>query len=251
MATLKSEAWVCLECGRTNYYGQHSCIQCGADRVQASDLEPAYEKAAHRSVLDEARVSQQRTRKRYVFLALACLSFFAWATLLTEYRKWAADWGGFPVLLVAVFAAAIMSIWLIRKRWFTDQNRSTRWRFMIIPAVAFILCAAAGIHFTEPSQARTGGAINRRSPDYQYDHNLSRTGGFDMLALGLDFGSGAADADADEGCMLLLLVLAAIMFILGSIFVPHFWVLSTLLMNVAMLLLTFREWRIVAPDADM
>jgi hypothetical protein len=122
---------------------------------------------------------------------------------------------------------------------------------MIIPAVAFVFCAAAGIHFTEPSQGRSGTVISRGSPDYRYDYRESRAGDFYILSTLFDIGSSANEIDVDEECALVLIFFAAIALILGSIFVPHFWVLSTFLMHVAMVLFTYREWRIVAPDADM
>lgn len=170
MTTSGSESWICLNCGQSNFYVKHSCIHCGQYRVGDNDPEPISEEIEHPPP-DKAINSQLNSRKRYVFLALACLSFFAWASLMTEFRKWGANWGGFPVLLVAVVAAVVMSRWLVRKSWFTDRTTSTRWRFMIIPTVVFVFSAAAGTYLTEPSRGRTGAVVDRGSADYRYDYN--------------------------------------------------------------------------------
>lgn len=194
--------------------------------------------------------SQRNSRKRYVFLALACLSLFTWAALVTEFHKWGARWGGIHVVIIAVVAAAVMGIWLVRRRWFTKRNRSTDWRFMIIPAVAFVLCAGAGILFTEPARGRSNAASDTRTSEHQSDSGQSSAGDGYFFASILDLGSSAADADVDEGCLLVLLAVLAIALIFGSLFIPHFWVLATFLMTAAMALFTYREWQMVAPDAE-
>jgi hypothetical protein len=122
---------------------------------------------------------------------------------------------------------------------------------MIIPVIGFIVCAWAGIYFTEPIEP--GGSVTsadrsqgRHSADYQNNFHLSRASEFFLWSSIWDIGEGAADAaDGDEGCLLLMLVLLVVLLIAGSFVIPHFWVLATFVLLVTMAIFSYREWRLL------
>jgi hypothetical protein len=260
MSGSEQQGWVCLGCGRTNFYRKHSCIHCGNDRHEANATSIEEEEDTFRS-LDEYRSpekgepGQLQQNKRFIFLALAGAAFFVWFILMWEYRKWNANWGGLNVLIVTAVAAVVMSWWLVSRRWFRECSSPTGWRFMIIPTAGFIICAAGGIFLTEPSIPGSAGSrvsaeatANRNNPGYHYDYSRSRAGEFYLFATILDLGGAAADADVDEECLPVLLVLLVLLLVVASFFIPHFWVLATFLMTLALAIFTFREWRWVEPN---
>jgi hypothetical protein len=56
-------------------------------------------------------------------------------------------------------------------------------------------------------------------------------------------GGGIDDADVDEGCFAILLVILVIALILGSVMIPHFWIGATFVLPVIMAMVAYREWR--------
>jgi hypothetical protein len=133
---------------------------------------------------------------------------------------------------------------------------------MIIPIIAFLLCAGLGIYFTEPiesggSVTRSGSSVqsgrsapstDRRNPNYQYDYGRTRAGGYYLWSELFELGGGAGDVaggagDLDEGCLVLLLVILVILLIIGSVVIPHFWAMATFMFLVIMAMVAYREWR--------
>ena len=188
---------------------------------------------------------------------MATLALFTWAFLIWEYHKWDAQWGPVNILVVTVLAAALAGFWLAKQSWFRDRDVPTRWRLILIPAIGFVICASAGIYFTEPKlSARSSrrpaisdpsAYVDRRSADYHYDYSSSRASDIYFLSHIFDFGSGVGDADLDEGCAVVLLVILVIALIIGSFFIPHFWVLATFIFMTSMLVVAYREWRLMEP----
>jgi len=260
------DGWICPQCGRTNYYHPSHCGHCdyelGSSESTINDS-PAPRRDPFRYRLEEDAAFLQ---KRVIFLSLTGLALIAWLYLIWEYRKWGARWGPINVMVPALIAAAVIAIWISRRNWFRERGNPTRWRFMIIPVTGFIVCAAAGIYFTEPIEVggtvtrsgdrvendRSTAAVNRRSPNYQYDYGLTRASRFYLASSLFDLGEGAGSVadDVDEGCLLFLLVILVIVLIIGSFVIPHFWALATFVLLVIMALITYREWRLLESSND-
>jgi hypothetical protein len=243
MSVSKKEEWYCPKCGTSNYYLPNRCYQCGARRDWTS--------SRNHKVVFGLDTPITNARKRIIFTSLTSLALLVWLYLVWSYHKWDAQWGPFNVLIPALLVAAIISWWISRRSWFRDSTMPTRWRFMIIPVIGFIVCAWAGIYFTEPIEP--GGSVTsadrsqgRHSADYQYNFHLSRASEFFLWSSIWDIGEGAADAaDGDEGCLLLMLVLLVVLLIAGSFVIPHFWVLATFVLLVTMAIFSYREWRLL------
>jgi hypothetical protein len=263
MSAIELEEWICPHCEQTNYYHPPRCHHCAKDRRSAegtaTDHMRTKESALNR---DRTDASSTDLRKRIIFLSVVGLALVTWIYLIWQYRKWDAQWGSINVLVPTLLAALVL-IWKInRLNWFHDRGTPTRLRFMIIPIIAFILCAGLGIYFTEPIES--GGSVTRsgssvqsggsaktetgRNPDYQYDYGRTRAGGYYLWSDLFELGGGAGDVaggagDLDEGCLVLLLVLLVIALIIGSVVIPHFWALATFLFLVIMAMVAYREWR--------
>jgi hypothetical protein len=185
---------------------------------------------------------------------LPAVAFIVWLYLVWEFHKWDAQWGCANVIIVGL-AAAFGAGWLLLSTyWYHDHGQPTGRHLHALVVAGFIICAAAGIYFTEPiehggSVTRAGEsptAADRRSADYRYDYSRTRAADYYIFSTLLDLGSGVADID-DEAGAVILIVLLVVALIFGSALVPHFWVAATLVLIVLMALFAYREWRIVSP----
>jgi hypothetical protein len=264
MSASNSDDWLCANCGRQVPNHLRRCQYCEFPRMGQTRSRTTTASAA-RAIPSEARrdgTASARPDPRIRTISLASLSLLsmAWIYLLWDYHKWDAQWGSFSVLLVALAAAACLGLLISGRAWYRDRTRRTGWRLVTIPPIAFVVCAAAGIYFTEPvefggSTTRSGSRLNepgtaaevdRRSPDYRYDYRHSRAGLYeldlflDLLFFG-DFG------DGDDACGIVALILLIVVLVIASFLLPHFWVLSTFVLLVIMGLVAYREWRLLAP----
>jgi hypothetical protein len=153
--------------------------------------------------------------------------------------------------------AAIAAFWWIRQQtWYWAHHRPAGLGALLISAAGFVLCALVGIYFTEPIEA---GGVKTRSGEISpmaderagvggYDYGETRAASWGLftdlgdLVCVPDVGS-----DGDEICFILFLVILIIVLLLGSFFVPHFWVLGTLVLVAAMAVVAYREFQVVAP----
>ncbi len=265
MTALDLDEWICPHCGQTNAYHSTRCHRCAHIRKSPGGAAVTNRPRIPKNELfprsrDRGTAGLQ---KKIIFPSLTTLALIAWLVLIWEYHKWDAQWGSINVLLPTLLVAVFLGWWISRRNWFRNWDNPTRWRFIIVPVVGFILCAWAGIYFTEPievggSVTRHGNFVDnghstptadRRSPDYRYDYSRTRASRSYFWSSILDFGEGvggAADGagDLDEGCLFFLLVILVIMLIFGSLTIPHFWVLATFMILVIMAMVTYREWRL-------
>lgn len=263
MSAIKLEEWTCPHCEHANCYHPTRCHHCAKDRRSSEGTATGDLRTDENEIL-HSRGDKNSTdhRKRVIFLSVIALALVAWIYLIWEYRKWDAQWGSINILVPTFVVAAILIWWINRLNWFHDRGIATRWRFLIIPMIAFIFCAGFGIYFTEPIESggsitRSGSSVrsdgsspsaDRRSSDYQYDYGRTRAGGNFLWYSLFELGSGAGDVvagagDMDEGCILLLLVILAVLLIIGSVVIPHFWALTSFVFLVIMAMVAYREWR--------
>lgn len=157
------------------------------------------------------------------------------SVMLVRYKKWEANWGPVNILAVSAVMVAVTLVIGIKSDWFQRRRRRTRWWVFLIPLAGLILSVGLGLYATEPQelgrQTRAGG-----SPS-----DTDRPG--QIAFIGLDMGDDllmGLDCDGEE-CLLLLLILIAIVCVVASAFIPHFWVLAGHLLLTIMALIALRE----------
>jgi hypothetical protein len=197
------------------------------------------------------------TRKQLLFLAVAVAFFLAWTALVVKYHKWDAQWAWANVPAVAVLAAIAAVWWVRHQAWYWAAEKPARLRVLLIPAAGFVFCALVGIYFTEPIEAgglmtRSGEisplAAERTGVAGSYDYGETRAGNWAILADLADLGDFAGSGgDGDELCFILFLVILVIVLVVGSFFIPHFWVLGTLVLVAIMALVAYREFQVIRP----
>jgi hypothetical protein len=162
---------------------------------------------------------------------------------LVWFKKWEATWGPFNILAVSAVMVALTLVVGIRSQWFQRRRERTRWRIFLIPMGAVALSVGLGLYYTEPREFGGQRQISR-SLSEEERWASSRASQSDFLDTGT--GSGLdIDCDGDE-CLLLVVVLIAIVSVVSSAFIPHFWVVAghwllTLMALIAVRELLFRE----------
>jgi hypothetical protein len=160
--------------------------------------------------------------------------------ILIWYRKWEASWGPVNIFVVSAVMVAIALVVGIRSQWFQVRRRRTRWWAFLIPLAGLILSVGLGLYSTEPKefgrQTRTNGFPSEAD-------RWSANRASQITILGIEIGDNLdMDIDCDgEECLLLLLILVAIVCVVASAFIPHFWVLAGHLLLTIMALIALRE----------
>lgn len=171
-------------------------------------------------------------------MAIICLGTELF--LLDYFQKWNAAWGPFNVVFLGILAALIASYKVFRSKWFQYRRQRTPQRVTWLLLAGFILCTGMGVYFSEPIQY---GSLQRSQQialvsSGQY-YQASRASQFDIFS-GDNFTDIDVDCD-DDLCLVILVAAVVIACIVASAFIPHFWVLATILMSTLICLVALRE----------
>lgn len=184
---------------------------------------------------------------RRVQMLGACAGAFAViaVVMMSTYKKWDADWFGFPVILAAIPLVALP----LGLGWhynFLKPIYRTSPRILTIVVLYCILTTMAGVLLCEPPRERIYGWDQPAGVAYRYDYQYSdtyagRTYGRWLVSFvdsfweeDSDAGSsgdsdtdsnGSSSSDGDGTGALLVFAILAIYFV-GAFIVPHFWIVS-------------------------
>lgn len=159
---------------------------------------------------------------------------------LVWFKKWEASWGPFNILAVSAVMVALTLVVGIRSQWFQKRRERTRWRIFLIPMAAVALSIFLGLYYTEPKEFG-GQRRNSRSLSGEERWASSRASQSGFLDTAMESGLDLdIDCDGDE-CLLLWVVLIAIVCVVSSAFIPHFWVVAGHWLLALMALIAVRE----------
>lgn len=179
--------------------------------------------------------------KKYVFTAIVGLVTLSYLALVIHYKKYENEWFGINILLISGLFAGITIFIFTKLRWF-QHGGPTSYKMLAIPVAGLILSVFLGLHYTEQP------AIVVRQSDYQYSYALSRTGYmFSNLNIGsVSDSDSSVDIDFDdaegEAVAYLFLIILVVVLVVGSAFIPHFWVASCAILLAVMGIMTYREY---------
>lgn len=223
------------------------------DFVEASlgikqDLESLGESLAD----DIDDLKRMRINRAMLMSAVTAGCAAVWLYFIVTKAKWEANWWGVPVLLVGVVVALLGGYMMLHTTWFQKRPRRTPYWVLVISVIGFGLCAWLGIWYAEPVPDLHGddGIIDSPSPQaYNYSNTRSGSSSFydywflDSVADGASIGlPECSDDDCAVVYLGLLLILVVIVCLIGSAFIPHFWVVATMLMLTFMVIKSAREF---------
>mgnify|MGYP001827686693 CR=1 FL=1 len=188
----------------------------------------------------EALLLGRFTLTHFMVAATVVTAIMLSATLVW-YKKWEASWGPLNVLVVSAAGVAITLVVGIKSQWFQDRRRRIGQQVFLIPLAGLALSVALGLYSTEPKEF--GGQTRNRGFQSQADRwAASRASESRFLGLAIGNSLDILDIDCDgEACLVLFLVLIAVVCVVSSAFIPHFWVLAGHLLLTIMALIALRE----------
>jgi hypothetical protein len=184
---------------------------------------------------DVEALKQGRITTEHLYVGATVAALIAELYLLGYYRKWTAAWGPINVLVVALMVVLVAAWVMFRTFWFEDRDYRSRRRMYIIPALGWLTCVSLGVYWAEPVEFGRLSPLERSQLAISVTYWSSTRAG-DTLGL-FEFVSLDGLSCDDELCIIVAVVLC----ILGSIAIPHFWVVATLLLLTIMTVITIRE----------
>jgi F0F1-type ATP synthase assembly protein I len=191
-------------------------------------------------------------------MALATLVLsIVFVALVLAYAKLDATWGGIPVLIPTAIAIFFAIFVMTQSRWYRRRSFRTPAGTFLVPLAGIVVATSLGIYMTEPLEAGGSSAYQRATasggPAAAYDYSATRAywiyldwftpGSTEAGIPNIDIGS----CDGDE-CLVLLLIIALVVvtvsLVVGSILIPHFWVLAGFTLLTIMGMIALRELRV-------
>jgi hypothetical protein len=164
--------------------------------------------------------------------------------LILKLHKFDAAWGGLPVYIVAFVVAAIGILIVVNTTWFQDQSLRTPLIVYLIPAAGLAISLLLGLGTENPRSL----SLDTTAEQVVYN---------DFTPLAVDFirvpfSSGVSMSCDGDGCLAVVLIVALVaitlVLVLGSAYIPHFWILSGVVLLSILVIITIHEIRL-RPDA--
>jgi hypothetical protein len=185
-----------------------------------------------------------RATPTHIMIAATLLAAVVQIGVLLWFEKIYASWGPFNVLLVALLVVALTLFWSIRAVWFQLREQRLAPHIFWIPAVGWLVCMLIGISYAEPREYGGVSQLERsQATGLVAAQAVSRPRSNYAFWRTADFaGEVIADFDCDdEGCLIMLLVIVVVVAVIASATIPHFWVVSSMLLLTFMGVIALRE----------
>lgn len=190
--------------------------------------------------LKERRFTNTHAMGLILALAVLVFSFFVF-----RFHKVEASWGPVPVLIPTFIGMLALAWFIPRTKWFRFVRDHTPMWIFFIPTLGFIISLWLGLARTENMNA----LIATRSETISYNAyqvtGILLEGAGDAGDLGIALDLPNCDSDACGAIILVIvLIVLTLVLVIGSAFIPHFWILSGSLLLGIMLLITIHDLRI-------
>jgi len=204
--------------------------------------------------------------KKWLLIVISLTLSVLWLSLIVQHQKISAFWGPFSVMLVSIVLALGAGIIFLLVPWFHNQETVPA-KFILLCAIVFFVSAYGGIYMTEPENSETNVSLagaeipeTGSSEYYQERYARSRAGGtfYYWFYSGGSYSSSSGSASslssfdmpscsgkACQGYAMLLLLLCALLVIIASFVLPHFWVAGSLIFLCFLWMLALREFALV------
>lgn len=208
--------------------------------------------------------------KRVLSLAVSAIATVAYLVFVIRFQKFNAYWGPFSVVFLALVLGAIVAFLFFLLPWFREDREPVPVGMLSLCIVVVLVSLFGGVYMTEPVEpgahiSQAGMVINPGQPEHQqaayYNSRAGGTfyywfyGGYGgsyypsgSTSSGSSSSSGSAPSCSGKSCegmAYVFLVILAIIVILGSLFVPSFWVAGALCFVIILWMITLREWFLV------
>jgi hypothetical protein len=199
----------------------------------------------HKDIEDDLRdIKERRFTNTHAMIIIIGAAVILFSFFVFRFHKVEAMWGPIPVVVPTFMCMAALAWFLPRTYWFREWTDYTPMWIFLIPTCGFILSVWLGLANTENM------GVLRASYTEPVSYNTNPNEGNIFLTTGdvTDFGfSGLSDCDDDVCGVILLvigLVILTLVLVIGSAYIPHFWLLSGSILVGIMLLIAIHDLRI-------
>ena len=191
-------------------------------------------------------IKQRRFTPTAWMILITSVGVLIFSFFVFRLHKLEAMWGAIPVAIPTLVAMAALAWFIPRTRWFRDFGQTTPVGIFIVPTVGLIFTLLVGITRTENLtvlQATRQEVIEYNTPPAI---SLQQAVGIGELGLYLNIPS----CDGEECLVFLVIALVVLTFILviGSAFIPHFWLFSGSILLGIMVLIAIHDLRVRRSD---
>ena len=191
-------------------------------------------------------IKQRRFTPTAWMILITSVGVLIFSFFVFRLHKLEAMWGAIPVAIPTLVAMAALAWFIPRTRWFRDFGQTTPVGIFIVPTVGLIFTLLVGITRTENLtvlQATRQEVIEYNAPPAI---SLQQAVGIGELGLYLNIPS----CDGEECLVFLVIALVVLTFILviGSAFIPHFWLFSGSILLGIMVLIAIHDLRVRRSD---
>ncbi len=206
-------------------------------------------------VVDEFREDieddiQDIKKRRLTTTQLMVVTFgvlsFVFTYLVNRFHKFEAMWGQIPVVVPTILVIVIGTWIVVRTEWFQDKINRTPVSVFLIPVAGILLSMILGVGFTEDIQ-------HLRRAQKATEHTTYQPSELSLIYILDDgfnlFESGASlPSCTDEECaavyLLIALVIITLVLVVGSAFIPHFWLFSGCIFEAIIAIIVIHEIRV-------
>jgi hypothetical protein len=171
---------------------------------------------------------------------------FVFTYLVNRFHKFEAMWGQIPVVVPTILVIVIGTWIVVRTEWFQDKINRTPVSVFLIPVAGILLSMILGVGFTEDIQ-------HLRRAQKATEHTTYQPSELSLIYILDDgfnlFESGASlPSCTDEECatvyLLIALVIITLVLVVGSAFIPHFWLFSGCIFEAIIAIIVIHEIRV-------
>lgn len=197
----------------------------------------------HRDIEDDLQdLKEHRITSTAFMVIVSGVAALIFSFFVFRFHKLEAMWGAMPVAIPTLIAIAALAWFIPRTNWFQSFAEYTPMWVFLIPTAGLIFTLVGGITKTENL------SVLRASPQKAVGYNtFDDTGYFVQQAAGVgEWGLALPDCE-DEFCLVFLviaLIILVFVLVIGSAYIPHFWLLSGSIMLGIMALIAIHDLRI-------
>lgn len=190
----------------------------------------------------------------WLMLPLTVLAAIAFVILLIGYDKGQASWRWWSLDVNVIWlslGAVVVTYLLVRWTWwFRERDFYLPGAFYWIPAVGLVISVALGIYYQEPGEfGKSRAEITAvQSTDGQQPVAVSSGSRTTVIQQPRSFSMPdfhCSGKSCGKALVIVALVVLVLVCIIGSAFIAHFWVLSGAILITLLILVTWRELRVV------
>lgn len=201
----------------------------------------------HKDFEDDIQdLKQRRLTNTAWMVILTGIAAIAFSFFVFRLHKLEAMWGAIPVAVPTLIAMAALAWFIPRTHWFRDFGQYTPVGIFIVPTVGLIFTLLVGITRTENLTVLQ--ATRQEVIEYNTPPTVSFQQAVGIGELGLYLNVPSCDGEECLVFMVIALVVLTFILVIGSAFIPHFWLFSGSILLGIMALIAIHDLRVRRPD---